>query len=197
MTGRAASGRYVYQAGADARGAVSVTCQGCERLIRPDEPIYVSRDRFIFFGDGYVTGALPVGPWCASCEGDAPHGRPWKRAGRDAWENGHFRWIPAPPRTCRTCGRLFYACATRWCSDRCENAERTERRREAREQARSRHWCRECGERFTPPRADARYCSPACRQKAYRKRQAEQAAAAATMAAVLRDYSDSLNGGTA
>ena len=27
-----------------------------------------------------------------------------------------------------------------------------------------------CGEKFTPKRADARYCSNACRQKVYRKR---------------------------
>ena len=28
--------------------------------------------------------------------------------------------------------------------------------------------CDQCGDPFTPIRADARYCSPACRQKAYR-----------------------------
>jgi hypothetical protein len=31
-------------------------------------------------------------------------------------------------------------------------------------------WCAICGEAFTPPRRDARYCSPACRQSAYRER---------------------------
>jgi hypothetical protein len=30
--------------------------------------------------------------------------------------------------------------------------------------------CSTCGTEFTPPRADGRYCSPACRQKAYRTR---------------------------
>jgi hypothetical protein len=30
--------------------------------------------------------------------------------------------------------------------------------------------CQCCGEKFTPKRADARYCSNACRQKVYRKR---------------------------
>jgi hypothetical protein len=30
--------------------------------------------------------------------------------------------------------------------------------------------CARCGESFTPPRSDARYCSPACRQAAYRER---------------------------
>jgi hypothetical protein len=30
--------------------------------------------------------------------------------------------------------------------------------------------CEHCGTVFTPPRSDGRYCSPACRQKAYRRR---------------------------
>ena len=30
--------------------------------------------------------------------------------------------------------------------------------------------CRECGNPFTPARADARFCSSACRQRAYRNR---------------------------
>jgi hypothetical protein len=36
--------------------------------------------------------------------------------------------------------------------------------------------CEGCHERFTPQRVDARYCSPACRQRAYRKRHKEAAA---------------------
>lgn len=34
-----------------------------------------------------------------------------------------------------------------------------------------------CGEKFTPKRAGARYCSNACRQKDYRKRVADAASA--------------------
>ena len=30
--------------------------------------------------------------------------------------------------------------------------------------------CQRCGATFTPPRSDARYCSSACRQAAYRER---------------------------
>jgi predicted nucleic acid-binding Zn ribbon protein len=33
------------------------------------------------------------------------------------------------------------------------------------------HACEVCGRRFTGVRADARYCSNACRQTAYRQRQ--------------------------
>ena len=32
--------------------------------------------------------------------------------------------------------------------------------------------CRTCGRTYVPPRADGRYCSPACRQRAYRQRRA-------------------------
>lgn len=36
--------------------------------------------------------------------------------------------------------------------------------------------CEGCGESFTPARSDAKYCSPACKQKAYRARMAGGAA---------------------
>ena len=32
--------------------------------------------------------------------------------------------------------------------------------------------CAQCGEHFEPKRSDSRYCSSACRQKAYRERSA-------------------------
>lgn len=35
------------------------------------------------------------------------------------------------------------------------------------------HSCADCGETFTPARADAAYCSSACRQRAYRTRNAK------------------------
>ncbi len=41
--------------------------------------------------------------------------------------------------------------------------------------------CETCGEAITTGRADSRYCSPACRQKAYRERQAAQAAPASPL----------------
>ena len=53
------------------------------------------------------------------------------------------------------------------CADDAELERRHLLRRERREDI---AW-RSCGERFTPPRVDAAYCSPACRQKAYRRRQ--------------------------
>ena len=55
--------------------------------------------------------------------------------------------------------------------DRCAAGRHNERQREWRRQGRAGRDCESCGDTFTPPRSDARYCSPACRQKAYRERQ--------------------------
>jgi len=44
------------------------------------------------------------------------------------------------------------------------------RKRERRAAGRTGLRCQTCGDPFTPPRSDGRYCSPACRQKAYRAR---------------------------
>jgi hypothetical protein len=54
----------------------------------------------------------------------------------------------------------------------CARDAENERHRELRRRARTDLRCDPCGEPFTPPRADGRYCSAACRQKAYRARKA-------------------------
>jgi hypothetical protein len=190
---RGPDGRYGCQAPANAAAPVSVTCYGCEREIPAAEPIWVNRERILFIGSDYVTPPLPVGPWCAQCERTAGT-RPWKNAGHWDWSRGG--WVQDPPRTCGNCGRLFHALASRYCSDRCANIDRAARRREAREAARQ-CCCERCGHRFTAPRSDARYCSPACRQAAYRQRCAEQAAARAQARTVLGDYDANLLGGAA
>jgi hypothetical protein len=86
------------------------------------------------------------------------------------------------PRACKGChderrtskgepyGRHFHP--HRWagycwpCASDQENA----RQRELRRQRRANRPCDGCGERFTGSRSDARYCRPACRQRAYRRR---------------------------
>lgn len=47
-----------------------------------------------------------------------------------------------------------------------------ERRREARRVVHAERACAKCSRTFAPARNDARYCSPACRQRAYRNRTA-------------------------
>ncbi len=54
------------------------------------------------------------------------------------------------------------------CSSRCYQRIRRKERREW-----LRYPCKMCGKAFKPARADARYCSSACRQWAYRRRKSE------------------------
>ena len=74
---------------------------------------------------------------------------------------------------CGGCGRVFYTtiytkkyCHSYWCGNQANNL----RQREYRQMRRQDLVCQCCGEKFTPKRADARYCSNSCRQKVYRKR---------------------------
>ena len=81
---------------------------------------------------------------------------------------------------CGGCGRVFYTtiytkkyCHSYWCGNQANNR----RQREYRQIHRQDLVCQCCGEKFTPKRADARYCSNACRQKDYRKRVTDAASA--------------------
>jgi hypothetical protein len=60
------------------------------------------------------------------------------------------------------------------CSRRCSLNRATARAKQVRKDRREETtgWCRECCEEFTPTRSDARYCSTACRMRAYRQRAA-------------------------
>ena len=53
------------------------------------------------------------------------------------------------------------------CSTHCDARAAAEAKRRSRERR-----CDDCGHTFDPTRADARYCSNACRQHAYRRRRA-------------------------
>jgi uncharacterized OB-fold protein len=57
------------------------------------------------------------------------------------------------------------------CHDCADDAE-LQRRRDRRRQARADRTCerKQCGVIFTPGRADGKFCSNACRQRAYRER---------------------------
>ena len=81
---------------------------------------------------------------------------------------------------CGGCGRVFYTtiytkkyCHSYWCGNQANNR----RQREYRQMRRQDLVCQCCGEKFTPERAGARYCSNACRQKDYRKRVTDAASA--------------------
>jgi len=72
---------------------------------------------------------------------------------------------------CKGCGRDFYTqietkkyCLYSLCGNRGYQKELKQRRQEARKDV----VCPVCEKTFTPKRSDAKYCSNACRQKAYR-----------------------------
>ncbi len=76
---------------------------------------------------------------------------------------------------CATCGRRVHQAyhewpgrARRYCQGECAELAALERARVDRAQRQ----CEGCAEPFIPRRGDSRYCTPACRQKAYRQRTA-------------------------
>jgi hypothetical protein len=90
------------------------------------------------------------------------------------------------PRKCARCGDSFlvrghsgFGCYVSYCSHECQQANRNEQRAEQRERERQRRQrkpikCARCGKRVPPERSTRRYCSDACRQAAYRQRQAAE-----------------------
>ena len=80
---------------------------------------------------------------------------------------------------CGYCRKLLYTqthnrkyCRYETCGHKALNLRNSIRRRRARGEL----TCACCGKTFDPVRADARFCSNACRQKSYRQRAAETAA---------------------
>jgi endogenous inhibitor of DNA gyrase (YacG/DUF329 family) len=84
-------------------------------------------------------------------------------------------------RECSRCGRKFFThqfAGVSYCSDRCAQQERIDRRREQRAHARERARkarkpgkCEACGAKLQDQiRKTKRFCSDACRQWAYRRR---------------------------
>lgn len=78
---------------------------------------------------------------------------------------------------CKRCSRRIYyrgrmQMPWRYCSSECQQLTHDkvkERKWQASQDARMK-LCTTCDQQFTPPRNDAKYCSPACRQRAYRQR---------------------------
>ena len=75
---------------------------------------------------------------------------------------------------CAGCRRVFYTTvpSKKYCNyATCGMKVFKIRQRMKRWRNRRDSFCEECGRMFTPKRSDAKYCSNACRQKAYRSRQ--------------------------
>jgi hypothetical protein len=79
-----------------------------------------------------------------------------------------YRWEYEPGRYDREAGKIIDTSRV-FCSDRCRRSTFAQERAQARAE-REPIDCRACGERLDARRRDARFCSPACRQRAYRLR---------------------------
>jgi hypothetical protein len=132
-------------------------CAKCSRKIAASEPVW--RQRFDLgyglFGGGWGTTVAPV---CSSCKD----------------EHELFDDAAKP---CAGCGRpvhnLTYSVYYRrftFCSEVCRPKALAAYGRNRRCEARGDRPCEGCGETFKPTRTDARFCSVACKQRAYRQR---------------------------
>lgn len=149
-----------------ARRAADV-CAECEREIGEAEPVYISKLRL---RSHWLRGLV-----CMDC---APaYIRVWVE--RDGWG-----------RTCESCGRrvaLDYddlhlpddydpppsrptGMRHDFCSEVCGYRYYNRIRNERAAAARAGRECQECGREFDAVRSDQRYCSAACKQRAYRYR---------------------------
>jgi len=125
----------------------AATCGHCGRALAASEPVWWIRAHGSHSGN-----ALTV--TCAACAPDW-----WKARSRQG--------------ACETCGRAV-GMARRWshhvfCSARCRWRWGNARHAAPRVTV----TCAVCGRAFVPPRRDAKACSPACRQRAYRQREAQ------------------------
>jgi predicted nucleic acid-binding Zn ribbon protein len=137
--------------------ATGEVCAKCGKAFDEDERRY----RASMYGS----------PFMVMCEDCAPE---WLSSG----EGKPIRFLPAIDVyvwECAGCGcevafgmSEYQGRLRVYCSDRCRAKFARERQRKQREP----HvvTCEVCGQEFTPKRSDARTCSPACRQRAYRKR---------------------------
>lgn len=142
-----------------ATGPPPVTCVRCREVID-------AADTLVLIGYRRIGSGVGAAAVCIPCSQQDRYTWPWYWTGRPRDEYG--------PRPCRHCGRRFYGeLARRYCCDACGELARRERRpSRARPAYLAR--CVECDALYVPARADARYCSPACRQSAYRRRKADR-----------------------
>jgi hypothetical protein len=133
--------------------------------------------------------AIDTAEVCGRCGAAIAVGEPvWRLPACLPFRGRLLRWLTAVCRrcayrgnaaakTCAGCGRTLYVyrdtpavvCCCRRCRQKVYNARRAAAiaRRNRLQQ------CATCGNAYTPKRADSKYCSPACRQRAHRARTAE------------------------
>jgi hypothetical protein len=159
-----AEGRAWWERIMRARRAADV-CAECERQIGEAEPVYISKLR--------LRSHWLRGPVCMDCapvyipvwvERDG-FGRPCESCGRRVALDYDDLPYDDEPALSRPTGMRHDFCSE-VCAYRYYNRIRNERAAAAR----AGRECQECGREFDAVRSDQRYCSAACKQRAYRQR---------------------------
>jgi hypothetical protein len=83
---------------------------------------------------------------------------------------GEVFYTRQPAKTYCSAGMIYFIDGEKYLDKGCKAIAAQQRRKENRNKAKSDCVCLQCGAHFTAYRADAGYCSSACRQKAYRRR---------------------------
>jgi hypothetical protein len=131
-----------------------VHCAMCGCTLSAESPIWRQP---LYLGPGFFGGhSYTVAPVCERCRAD-------RREFRGA-------------KSCENCARPvhqelnFRSHRRTFCCRTCEATVRIAEQKQQRSDARGTRQCETCGETFEPTRADARFCSSPCRQRAYRRR---------------------------
>jgi hypothetical protein len=129
----------------------ALLCGRCARDIGPEEPVHRERWNAVS---------------CSHCSRRGNGLSPCDGCGRPAWDSR-----PRPKVWDGfSYGKRTFCCGS--CQDTYYRRRRSERLAAERLNDGPRH-CDECNKVMDGQRADSRYCSPACRQRAYRQRKAE------------------------
>jgi hypothetical protein len=150
--------------------SATVLCFDCEKPI--DGPIHYRKERI----RAHAWPQFAKRALCRRCL-EERHASCWcrkqpfdgTRTAIDCW----FREMRE--RQCRWCRRwlIYEGHPVHYCGDGCRKAAAAERRSDARAVKLTRT-CSVCGTRYQAKRVDSAYCSPACRQKAFRQRKVER-----------------------
>lgn len=83
---------------------------------------------------------------------------------------GEVFYTRQPAKTYCSAGMIYFIDGKKYLDKGCKAIAAQQRRKENRNKVKRACVCLQCGAHFTAYRADAGYCSSACRQKAYRRR---------------------------
>jgi hypothetical protein len=138
-------------------------CSICRRELSDQEPIYVVWVGSTIWAQRFAGRSLRA---CTNCKERPPEGMEWAFV--------KLEKLRLSASLCHHCNRPVFVNRRKGrryivCSDRCREAVYNANARRWHRRPVQKRPCAVCGELFTPKRADALYCSPACKQKAYRR----------------------------